>query len=250
MQSKCYDKIGEMKAAVSGMDTASAKIYATAESAALAKQAHQLTLDLYKHVATGEHSYGDWETTVEPTCTDAGSKQKVCSVCGDTVTEEIAAAGHAWESDFTVDKEPTCTEAGSKSVHCADCDAVKDVTVIEAKGHAWESDFTVDKEPTCTESGSKSIHCADCDAVKDVTVIAPHDHSWDEGKVTKESTTLENGEKVLTCTECGQTETVSIPALVIPQTGDNSNIAIWLGVLVMSGLGVSAVVASKKKEEN
>ena len=250
MQAKCYDKIGEMKAAVSGMDTASAKIYATAESAALAKQAHQLTLDLYKHVATGEHSYSDWETTVEPTCTDAGSKQKVCSVCGDTVTEEIAAAGHAWESDFTVDKEPTCTEAGSKSVHCADCDAVKDKTVIEAKGHAWESDFTVDKEPTCTESGSKSIHCADCDAVKDVTVIAPHDHSWDEGKVTKEPTTLENGEKVLTCTECGQTETVSMPALVIPQTGDNSNIAIWLGVLVMSGLGVSAVVASKKKEEN
>ncbi|MFR7758397.1 MAG: C69 family dipeptidase [Christensenellales bacterium] len=209
MQAKCYDKISQMKAAVSGMDTASAKIYATAESAALAKEAHQLTLDLYKHVATGEHSYGDWETTVEPTCTDAGSKQKVCSVCGDTVTEEIAAAGHAWESDFTVDKEPTCTEAGSKSVHCADCDAVKDVTVI-----------------------------------------APHDHSWDEGKMTKEPTTLENGEKVLTCTECGQTETVSIPALVIPQTGDNSNIAIWLGVLVMSGLGVSAVVASKKKEEN
>ena len=68
--------------------------------------------------------------------------------------------------------------------------------------------------------------------------------------MTKEPTTLENGEKVLTCTECGQTETVSIPALVIPQTGDNSNIAIWLGVLVMSCLGVSAVVASKKKEEN
>ena len=141
-------------------------------------------------------------------------------------------------------------------LHFLDCAALlsvcdfKDKTVIEAKGHAWESDFTVDKEPTCTESGSKSIHCADCDAVKDVTVIAPHDHSWDEGKVTKESTTLENGEKVLTCTECGQTETVSIPALVIPQTGDNSNIAIWLGVLVMSGLGVSAVVASKKKEEN
>ena len=124
------------------------------------------------------------------------------------------------------------------------CDAVKDKTVIEAKGHAWESDFTVDKTETCTESGSKSVHCADCGAVKDVTVIAPHDHSWDEGKVTKEPTTLENGEKVLTCTECGQTKTVSMPALVIPQTGDNS-LALWFAVLFISG-GVFVVFFVKK----
>ena len=250
MQQKCYDKIAEMKAAVSGMDTASAKVYATAESAALAKEAHELTLDVLKHVTEGEHKYGDWETTVEPTCTDAGSKQQVCSVCGDTVTEEIAATGHAWDSDFTVDKAATCTEAGSKSIHCANCDAVKDETVIEAAGHAWDKDFTVDKAETCTESGSKSIHCANCDAVKDVTVIAPHDHSWEDVKVVKEPTTLENGEKIVKCAECGQTKTVTMPALVIPQTGDNSNIAIWLGVLAMSGIGAGAVLCTKKKEEN
>ena len=41
-----------------------------------------------------------------------------------------------------------------------------------------------------------------------------------------------------------------MPALAIPQTGDNSNIAIWLGVLIMSGLGASAMICTKKKEEN
>ena len=249
MQQKCYDKIGEMKAAAIGMDTASAKTYATAQSAALAKEAHELTLDIYNHILSGEHKYGDWEVTLEPTCTDAGSKQQVCSVCGDIANEVIPANGHAWNSDFTVDKAATCTESGSKSVHCANCDATKDATVIPANGHAWNEDFTVDKPETCTESGSKSIHCANCDAVKDVTVIAPHEHAWDEGKVTKEATTLENGEKVLTCTECGQTKTVETPALIIPQTGDNSNIALWLGVLAISSLGVGAVVCTKKKNE-
>ncbi|MDD5902031.1 MAG: C69 family dipeptidase [Oscillospiraceae bacterium] len=249
MQQKCYDKIAEMKAAVSNMDTASAKVYATEQSAALAKEAHELTLDLYKHIVNGEHNYGEWETTLEPTCTDAGSKQQVCSVCGDTVTETIPANGHAWNNEFTVDKAASCVVDGSKSIHCANCDAVKDETVIPAEGHAWNSDFTVDKAETCTESGSKSIHCANCDAVKDVTVIAPHEHAWDEGKVTKEPTTLENGEKVLTCTECGQTKTVTMPALIIPQTGDNSNIVLWLALLAVSGIGAGAVVCTKKKSE-
>ena len=41
MQQVCYDKAAEMKDAIASMDTASAKTYATAQSAALAKQAHQ-----------------------------------------------------------------------------------------------------------------------------------------------------------------------------------------------------------------
>ena len=66
---------------------------------------------------------------------------------------------------------------------------------------------------------------------------------------TEEYISLENGEKVLTCSECGQTKTVTVPALIIPQTGDNSNIALWLTVLAVSGIGTGAVVCTKKKSE-
>ena len=42
--------------------------------------------------ATG-HAYGDWTVTKEASCTEAGSKKKVCAACGDEVTEEIPATG-------------------------------------------------------------------------------------------------------------------------------------------------------------
>ena len=42
----------------------------------------------------GDHSYGDWQTTQESTCTESGSKERVCSVCCETETEEIEALGH------------------------------------------------------------------------------------------------------------------------------------------------------------
>lgn len=39
------------------------------------------------------HSYGEFVTTKEPTCTEAGEKEQKCS-CGDTVAEVIEATGH------------------------------------------------------------------------------------------------------------------------------------------------------------
>ena len=59
MQEKCYDKAAEMGEKIAELDTAEAKAYATAESAALAKEAHELTLKLYNHLVTGEHTYED-----------------------------------------------------------------------------------------------------------------------------------------------------------------------------------------------
>lgn len=51
MQQKCYDKAAEMQKAVASMSDEQAKAYCTAESAALAKEAHELTLALYNEVS-------------------------------------------------------------------------------------------------------------------------------------------------------------------------------------------------------
>ena len=40
-------------------------------------------------VAALEHKYGEWTTVKEPTFTEVGTKEKVCSLCNDKVTEEI-----------------------------------------------------------------------------------------------------------------------------------------------------------------
>ena len=46
-----------------------------------------------------EHTYGDWTVTQEATATQAGSREKTCSVCGHRVTETLAATGGVAEPD-------------------------------------------------------------------------------------------------------------------------------------------------------
>ena len=72
------------------------------------------------------HTYGDWHTEKEQTCTEAGSRKMVCEVCGDEIFEEIPAAGHKWDEAYTVDVSPTYEMAGSKSIHCSVCGEIKE----------------------------------------------------------------------------------------------------------------------------
>lgn len=67
---------------------------------------------------TCEHSY---EVTVtEPTCTEDGSIDFVCSLCGDSYSEPGAAAeGHDYQEIEAV--EATCSEAGSATYECTVC---------------------------------------------------------------------------------------------------------------------------------
>ena len=40
------------------------------------------------------HKYGEEKTLKEPTCTEPGVKESVCTVCGERKTTEISAKGH------------------------------------------------------------------------------------------------------------------------------------------------------------
>ena len=71
------------------------------------------------------HDYGGWTVTKDATCTEDGSTEKVCAVCGDRVTETIESPGHQWETKYTVDKEATYDAEGSRSIHCSVCDEKK-----------------------------------------------------------------------------------------------------------------------------
>ena len=91
------------------------------------------------------HAFGEWSNTKEPTCTEKGSKERVC-VCGEKETEEIAAKGH------TPGAAATCTE---KQI-CTVCNA----ELAAALGHSGE--WVVVKEATKTEDGLKEKICATC----------------------------------------------------------------------------------------
>ena len=203
-----------------------------------------------------ENHWDDGKITTPPTCTKTGVKQYTCTICSETKTEEIAALGHDYSSDWTIDTAAACETVGSKSHHCTRCDSKKDVTEIPASGHSWNdgaitteptctdegvktftcnacgktrteavaalghnysSDWTIDTAAACETVGSKSHHCTRCDSKKDVTEIpASGKHTWNNGIITKPATIAEEGVKTYTCTICGVTRTETIAKLPMP----------------------------------
>lgn len=123
-----------------------------------------------------ENHWDDGKITTPPTCTKTGVKQYTCTICSETKTEEIAALGHDYSSDWTIDTAAACETVGSKSHHCTRCDSKIDVTEIPASGK----------------------------------------HTWNNGVITKPATIAEEGVKTYTCTICGVTRTETIAKLPMP----------------------------------
>ena len=85
--------------------------------------------------ATGGHTWGEWKTTLEPTTTAEGAKERGCTICGATETEKIpmldqepgedsCTGGHTWGEWVTV-LEPTTTAEGIKECSCTICGTTK-----------------------------------------------------------------------------------------------------------------------------
>ncbi len=109
------------------------------------------------------HSFGEWQETRTPTCTDKGQKTRVCG-CGEKETEDIPAKGHTEVTDAAV--APTCTATGlTEGKHCSVCNTVTVAqTVVAAKGHTEVTDAAV--APTCTDAGlTEGKHCSVCNTV-------------------------------------------------------------------------------------
>ena len=195
------------------------------------------------------HSYGDWIVDKDPTCTETGTRHKVCSECDDVVTETLGALGHDLvhhdgkdptctengheaydtcsrcgystyheipalghdEGTWVVVKNPTCTEDGHEERRCTRCGKVFETRTITATGHSY-GDWIVDKNPTCTEIGTRHKNCSNCDDVVTETLDAlGHDLVHHDAKA---STCTETGYDAYdTCTRCGYSTYHEIPAL-------------------------------------
>ncbi len=104
-----------------------------------------------------EHSYGQWVTVTEATCTSGGERTRSCS-CGDAVTEPVGKLGH---DETTYRKDATCTESGYEFyTTCSRCDYISSKE-IPAAGHSLV--HTEAKAPTCFEVGFKAYDaCENC----------------------------------------------------------------------------------------
>lgn len=153
-------------------------------------------------IAALGHKYTDDPEIVtnEPTCTVAGSKYKVCYVCGYKHVTEIAALGHdegTWRTTIPSD----CLNSGIASRYCNRCDYVLETMETEVGSHfcAW----SVVKEPTCSEPGVEDWLCVVCGGVKTNSREIPVlDHTPGDEAIVREATCSEEGLAEIHCKDC------------------------------------------------
>ena len=216
--------------------TVSASGSYTVQVTACLEQADGTTL--YSHVVESSpvactvtpHEYGtEWES-------DADSHWHACA-CG----ERADQAAHS--SDGGVVTTPaTATEAGVRTYRCTVCGRVLRTEAIPALGQEHVHTFG----NTWKYDGTYHWHECACGEKADQA-----GHSFGAWKTTKQPTGAEAGSKERTCTVCGYTVTASIPSqgAVPPKTGDTSNLALYLVLLVAAGGGLAVVWIRMRRKE-
>lgn len=196
--------------------------------------------------ATG-HSASDWKS-------DNTDHWKECTVVGCGVIIEDSKAAHT-AGEWIIDTPATATTSGSKHKECTVCGYTMATETIPATGggehtHSYGSDWKNDA----------TNHWHEC-SCGDKADKAAHDFKW---VVDKEATATQKGSKHEECRVCGYKKAaVEIPATGTPtepgkptdsdspQTGDNSNMILWIALLFVSGgVVIGITVYSKKKKEN
>ena len=196
--------------------------------------------------ATG-HSASDWKS-------DNTDHWKECTVVGCGVIIEDSKAAHT-AGEWIIDTPATVTTSGSKHKECTVCGYTMTTETIPATGggehtHSYGSDWKNDADN----------HWHEC-SCGDKADKAAHDFKW---VVDKEATATQKGSKHEECKVCGYKKAaVEIPATGTPtepgkptgpdspQTGDNSNMILWIALLFISGGVVTGtMVISKKKKRS
>ena len=158
---------------------------------------------------------------------------QTCTECGYIITP---ALGHT-HSMTKVDANPaSCTEKGNIEYYkCDGCgklftdatgnvELTADQVVVAATGHDYE--WKIDKEATATEKGSKHEECKNCGDKKAAVEIPA------------------------TGTPTTPTEPNKPADTKSPQTGDNSNMILWIALLIASGSATGITLLGKKRKMN
>ena len=103
---------------------------------------------------TAAHTYGEWTTVKEATCTAAGQKQHTCTECGHVETEVIPATGHHWVDKG--DGTHTCPDCGATEGQPFNTNSALELRVVDAEG--MDQPFTVSQNGTLrTYTGAYDI---------------------------------------------------------------------------------------------
>lgn len=204
-----------------------------------------------RHIVTSDHKVEDWTVIEEPTCTEEGTQQGVCTVCGETITKQIDPLGHDNELVDTFDNTEedghtyeifACLVCGEQTVVPTHVEWIEDYyetetviaprCVIDGVGRDvcqidgctatrtvqlpanGQHDWYVTStiEPTCTVAGATYYACHNCSLTKqERTEALGHDYV----KVEESSlapTCTEDGYDFFKCSRCSASQRTVLPA--------------------------------------
>ena len=146
-----------------------------------------------------EHSFGEWSTVRQPTCSEAGEESHSCSVCKVTESRSIPPTGnHQW-GDWVTVTAPTCIANGVAKRSCSVCHS-EETSAAPALGHSM-GNWTTVKEPNCYESGEERRTCANCGAIESNT-LPVLEHAYGNWTTVTETTCTELRQDKRVCWRC------------------------------------------------
>ncbi len=133
--------------------------------------------DVKSSEATGKYTPGDFEITKEPTCTEPGSKQQVCNVCGEILKKEtIPAKGHDYDNWQEIEGEESCIRK------CKTCSFEETCEHEDSITTEWNA--VNDEQCVC------SMFCTKCGKVLEEGL--PENHVWMPSRDTSDFFECEN----------------------------------------------------------
>ena len=207
---------------------------------------HQCTCgDKYMdtYVRAYGHSWGEYVSNNDATCSADGTKTARCSRCPatDTITDEGTKLDHSYSLNRVV--APTCTEQGY-TIHQCVCGEQYTDTYVSAYGHAW-GEYVSNNDATCSADGTKTARCSRCPATDTITdegtkldhsyasawtsddtyhwhaATCVHtdktkdkaEHDWSNGFITTQPTVDTEGVRTFFCFVCGRSKSQVVEKL-------------------------------------
>ncbi len=159
---------------------------------------------MYNKAEIHECEFGDWIITLEPNCSNNGSKYRECS-CGIQEIEDIPKTNdhkYVWK----ITKEASCTDDGQEESFCSICNKKGETKIIKKFGHQF-GDWNIVTEATCANEGLRVKKCSYCGITLDEEKIEKLDHNFGEWKVVEKPTSEKEGIEVRKCKDCKTEET-------------------------------------------
>ena len=172
---------------------------------------------------TAAHTYGEWSVTKEATETETGSRERTCTVCDYMQTETIPVIEHehSYSEEWSSDE--------NNHWHACECGAKADTAA-----HTY-GEWSVTKEATETETGSKERTCTVCAYVQTEAIPAAG-----TGEPTDSTDPTDSSDSQGQQDPSGDTGS--------PQTGDSSDMALWISLMLASCGGVLGMLLYRRKK--